>query len=77
MGSLRECTRILGLHGYRVTQLEWEADDPRARVRIWIERRGIRGAAIPAPAVDAGRGGCGTPKSDGGMTRRGRSIPSP
>ena len=43
MGSLRECTRILGLHGYRVTQLEWEADDPRARVRIWIERRGIRG----------------------------------
>ena len=43
MGSWRECTRILGLNGYRVERLEWEADDPRARVRIWIDRRGIRG----------------------------------
>lgn len=43
MGSRRECTRILGLDGYRVERLEWEADGPRARVRIWIERRGIRG----------------------------------
>lgn len=43
MGSRRECTRILGLAGYRVERLECEADDPRARVRIWIERRGIRG----------------------------------
>lgn len=43
MGSRRECTRILGLEGYRVEQLEWEADGPRARVRIWIERRGLRG----------------------------------
>ena len=43
MGSRRECTRILGLNGYRVERLEWETDDPRARVRIWIERRGIRG----------------------------------
>ncbi len=43
MGSLRECTRILGLDGYRVERLEWEAEGPRARVRIWIERRGIRG----------------------------------
>ena len=40
MGSLRECTRILGLDGYRVERLEWEAEGPRARVRIWIERRG-------------------------------------
>lgn len=43
MGSRRECTRILGLEGYRVERLDWEADGPRARVRIWIERRGIRG----------------------------------
>lgn len=43
MGSLRECTRMLGLKGYRVERLEWETDHPRARVRIWIERRGIRG----------------------------------
>ena len=43
MGSRRECTRILGLEGYRVDRLEWEADGPRARVRVWIERRGVRG----------------------------------
>jgi transposase len=43
VGSRRECTRILGLAGYRVEQLDWEADGPRARVLIWIERRGIRG----------------------------------
>jgi hypothetical protein len=40
MESRHECTRILGLAGYRVERLECEADDPRARVRIWIERRG-------------------------------------
>ena len=43
MGSLRECTRILGLKGYRVERLEWETDHPWARVRIWIERRGMQG----------------------------------
>jgi len=43
MGSQRECTRILGLEGYRVERMEWEAEGPRARVRVWIERRGIRG----------------------------------
>ena len=43
MGSRRECTRILGLESYRVDRVEWEADGPRARVRIWIERRGVRG----------------------------------
>jgi transposase len=42
MGSPRECTRIPGLEGYRVDRIEWEADGPRARVRIWIERRGVR-----------------------------------
>jgi transposase len=45
VGSRRECTRILGLDGYRVERLEWDADGSRARVRIWIERRGIRGYA--------------------------------
>jgi transposase len=43
VGSRRECTRILGLEGYRVERLEWEAEGSRARLRIWLERRGIRG----------------------------------
>src|ERR1700674_15205 len=43
MGSPRECTRILGLDGFRVERLEWETDGARTRVRIWIDRRGIRG----------------------------------
>ena len=43
MGSQRECTRILGLEGFRVERIEWEGDAPRAPVRIRIERRSIRG----------------------------------
>jgi transposase len=43
MGSLRECTRILGLEGFRVETIAWEAEGPRARVRVRIERSGIRG----------------------------------
>jgi transposase len=43
MGSQRECTRILGLDGYRVDDLEWEAEGSRAHLWIWLERRGIRG----------------------------------
>jgi transposase len=43
VGSHRECTRILGLEGYRVERLEWEVDGTRTRVRVSIERRGIRG----------------------------------
>jgi transposase len=43
VGSLRECTRILGLEGFRVETIEWEGDGPCARVRIRMERRGIRG----------------------------------
>jgi len=43
MGSRRESTRILGVDGYRVEAFEWEAEGPRARLRLWIERRGIRG----------------------------------
>ena len=45
MGSRRECTRLLGLEGYRVERFEWDADGAQARVRIWIERRGVRGYA--------------------------------
>lgn len=45
MGSRRECTRLLGLDGYRVERLEWEAEGAQARVRIWIEHRGVRGYA--------------------------------
>jgi len=45
VGSLRECTRILGLDGYRIEYLEWETDGPRARLLIWLERRGVRGYA--------------------------------
>jgi len=40
MGSPRECTRILGLAGYRVDHVDWDTDGPRARLRMWLERRG-------------------------------------
>ena len=43
MGSPRECTRILGLEGFRVERIEWEGDGLDAGVCVWIERRGIRG----------------------------------
>ena len=43
VGSRRECTRLLGLDGYRVERLEWEAEEAHARVRMWIEHRGVRG----------------------------------
>ena len=31
-GSLRECTRILGLEGFRVERIEWEGDRSNAGV---------------------------------------------
>lgn len=43
MGSPRECTRVLGLDGFRVERLEWDTDGARTRVLIWIARCGIRG----------------------------------
>ena len=43
MGSRRECTRILGLAGFGVETIMWDGDGPSLRVRIRIERRGIRG----------------------------------
>src|SRR5207245_8317358 len=42
VGSPRECTRILGLHGYRVHRLEWDADGPRARAVMRAFGRGKR-----------------------------------
>jgi transposase len=43
MGSQRECTRILDLKEFRVEAIAWDDDAASARVRIRIERRGIRG----------------------------------
>ena len=42
MGSLHECTRILGLEGFRVKTIEWMTEESRLRIRIGIERRGLR-----------------------------------
>jgi hypothetical protein len=41
MGWHRECTRILGLEGFRVKTTDWEAKGCRAGILIRIERRGI------------------------------------
>jgi transposase len=43
MGSRQECNRILGLEGFRVEAIESETDELRSRIRVRIERRGIRG----------------------------------
>jgi hypothetical protein len=42
MGSLCDCTWILGLHGFRVERVDREGGDATSRVRIQIERRGPR-----------------------------------
>jgi len=42
VGSLHECTRILGLEGFRVKTIEWMTEESRPRIRIGLERRGIR-----------------------------------
>lgn len=44
MGSRAECTKVLGLAGYRVTGMEWtDLDEARPRLRLHLERRGVRG----------------------------------
>jgi hypothetical protein len=43
VGSLRECSRILGLDGYRIKELEWETAGTGARLLISLERPGVRG----------------------------------
>jgi transposase len=42
VGSLHECTRILDLEGFRVRSIEWTTEEARSRIRIRLERRGIR-----------------------------------
>jgi hypothetical protein len=75
MGLQRDCTRMLGLEGYRVAQIAWEAEGPRSRMRISIERAGS--AAMNVPAVDAGRGAGGIPRNGRGTTCRVPSTRSP
>lgn len=51
MGSPRECTRILGLEGFRVETIEWDADEPPHSARIRIKRppwNGVCTTRIPA-----------------------------
>lgn len=43
MGSHIECTRILGLEGYRVKEIMFEEPQGQPWLRIRIERRGVRG----------------------------------
>ena len=73
MGSPRECTRILGLEGFRVEQVDWEGATPGAGVCVWIQRRGIRGATT-ARAVDDGRGACAITGYEPGTTCLGPST---
>ena len=42
MGSLRECTWILGLDGFRVVEMRRDSTEPHSRVQIRVERRGVR-----------------------------------
>jgi hypothetical protein len=57
MGLQRDCTRILGLEGYRVEPIAWGAEGARSRVRISIERRGIRGYECSGSTPDVARAG--------------------
>jgi transposase len=42
VGSLRECTWILGLVGFRVVEITRESGEPDSRLCLRVERRGIR-----------------------------------
>jgi transposase len=42
VGSLADCTRILGLGGFRVSRVELGGDDPEVALRVHLERRGAR-----------------------------------
>ena len=59
MRSLRDCTWILGLAGFRVVKVESQGGEADSRLRIWLQRRGRKGS---------GCGGCGRP------SRRVRSV---
>ena len=43
MGSHVECSRILGLGGYRVKEVAFDGTEAQPRLRIQIDRRGVRG----------------------------------
>lgn len=45
MGSRAECTRILGLEGYRVAGLRWGPEPDESRLEISVQRKGVRGYA--------------------------------
>ena len=42
MGSLADCTWILGLAGFRVTRVEIDGDVSEAGLQVHVERRGLR-----------------------------------
>ena len=42
MGSLADCTRVLGLVGFRVSRVELDGDDPEVALRVEVERLGGR-----------------------------------
>src|SRR5262249_61813518 len=76
MGSRRECPRILGLDGFRVEAISWEGNGPSARVRISIERRGIRGYECSGCQRRTWRGG-GRAGGGPGRPPRGPAPPPP
>jgi transposase len=43
VGSHAECTRILGLKGYRVKEVVFDGTEDHPQLRIRIERRGVQG----------------------------------
>jgi len=43
VGSHAECSRILGLGGYRVKEVAFDGTEAQPRLRIQIDRRGVRG----------------------------------
>ncbi len=71
MGSLIECTRILGLEGYRVKEVVFDGTQDQAHLGIRIERE-VGGIAASNGAVDSGV--FGMPRIVFGMTCPGRDI---
>ena len=73
MGSLRERTRILGLDGYRVERLEWEAEGPRACADLDRTPRDSRLSMFrvsPTDVADPGYQGADVGRSAVGRARR-------
>jgi len=55
VGSRRDCTWILGLSGFRVVSVESEGDTAEGRLRLHLERRGVRRYACGACRRRTGR----------------------